>query len=122
MHLKTVHGTVPRFQDYLAKRASVKVGPYGEWLSLCHLRKLGWDIVARNWPTRRGEVDLIAFDDRCLVFIEVKTRKPSLLPPEFSVDEEKSSEIIPDRSGSVVVKVESPDQAESPSASAEIIW
>ena len=51
---------------------------------------MGWDVVARNWRGRGGEVDLIAWHDSWLVFVEVKT---SLLPspflPEERVDPEK---------------------------------
>lgn len=31
-------------------------------------------MVARNWRSRQGEIDLIAEGDGCLVFCEVKTR------------------------------------------------
>jgi len=33
--------------------------------------------VARNVRTRHGEIDLIAFDHRTLVFAEIKTRRAS---------------------------------------------
>jgi putative endonuclease len=39
------------------------------------MRRLGFTIVARNVRTRNGEIDLIAFDGRTLVFAEVKTRR-----------------------------------------------
>lgn len=38
-------------------------------------RRLGYDIEARNWSCRAGEIDLIASDQRQLVFCEVKTRR-----------------------------------------------
>ena len=66
------------------------LGRWGEWVALRHLLAMGWDVVARNWRGRRGEVDLIAWHDSWLVFVEVKT---SLLPspflPEERVDPEK---------------------------------
>jgi putative endonuclease len=37
--------------------------------------RLGFAIVERNVRTRYGEIDLIAFDGRVLVFAEVKTRR-----------------------------------------------
>ncbi len=49
------------------------VGRWGEWLALRHLRRLGWDVLARNWTARRGEVDLIACHGETVVFVEVKT-------------------------------------------------
>lgn len=66
------------------------LGRWGEWVALRHLLAMGWDVVARNWRGRGGEVDLIAWHESWLVFVEVKT---SLLPspflPEERVDPEK---------------------------------
>ncbi len=36
------------------------------------LENKGWLIVARNFRTRRSEVDIVAFKDQVLSFIEVK--------------------------------------------------
>ena len=38
------------------------------------LRGRGYDIVARNWRCRFGEIDIIARDGAVLVFVEVKAR------------------------------------------------
>lgn len=51
------------------------LGLLGEDLAAEHLRRLGFVIVDRNVRTRHGEIDLIAFDGRSLVFAEVKTRR-----------------------------------------------
>ncbi len=53
------------------------LGTLGEDLAVAHFRRLGFVIVARNVRTRYGEIDLIAFDKRVLVFAEVKTRRAS---------------------------------------------
>jgi putative endonuclease len=50
------------------------IGQRGEELAAAHLRVLGFATLARNVRTRHGEIDLIAFDGRALVFVEVKTR------------------------------------------------
>jgi len=39
-----------------------------------YLKQEGYMIVARNWRTRAGEVDIIARDGDVLVFVEVKAR------------------------------------------------
>ena len=39
-----------------------------------HLATHGYEILERNFRTRGGELDVIAADDRCIVFCEVKTR------------------------------------------------
>ena len=51
------------------------LGEHGERLALAHLARLGFALVARNHRTRWGEIDLIVFDGRTLVFAEVKTRR-----------------------------------------------
>jgi putative endonuclease len=53
------------------------LGKLGEDLSVAHFRRLGFVVVARNVRTRHGEIDLIAFDGRALVFAEIKTRRAS---------------------------------------------
>lgn len=51
------------------------LGRIGEQLAAEHLERLGFDIVDRNYRTRFGELDLVAFDGGTLVFCEVKTRR-----------------------------------------------
>jgi putative endonuclease len=52
---------------------SRKIGIEGETLVARYLASLGWAILARNWRTRRGEIDIIARESDVLVFVEVKT-------------------------------------------------
>lgn len=54
-----------------------QLGRHGEQLAAQHLQRLGFSIVARNYRTRHGELDIVAFDGRALVFAEVKTRRAS---------------------------------------------
>ena len=50
-------------------------GALGERFAAAHLSGLGWLIMARNYRTRWGELDLICMDPSGrLVFVEVKTR------------------------------------------------
>lgn len=39
------------------------------------LEQQGYQIIERNYRDRRGEIDIIARDGNCLVFVEVKYRK-----------------------------------------------
>jgi putative endonuclease len=50
------------------------LGQLGERLAAEHLTRRGFRIVERNYRTRWGELDIVAFDGRTLVFCEVKTR------------------------------------------------
>jgi putative endonuclease len=52
-----------------------RLGALGEGLAAEHMRRLGFELVARNVRTRYGEIDLIAFDGSVLAFVEVKTRR-----------------------------------------------
>jgi putative endonuclease len=61
------------------------LGRYGEKLALDHLGTRGFTVLARNYGTRRGEIDLIAFDGRTLIFVEVKTHQLGRSQPPASV-------------------------------------
>jgi putative endonuclease len=51
------------------------LGRRGEEVAAQHLRRRGFEIVERNYRTRWGELDVVAFDGDTLVFCEVKTRR-----------------------------------------------
>lgn len=50
-----------------------RLGLVGEQLAADHLARLGYRLLARNFRTRHGELDVIALDGPTLVFCEVKT-------------------------------------------------
>ena len=52
-----------------------ELGRLGEQLAAEHLARRGFEIVERNYRTRWGELDIVAFDGRTLAFCEVKTRR-----------------------------------------------
>ena len=54
-----------------------QLGRLGEQLAAEHLIRRGFQIVERNYRTRWGELDIVAFDGRVLAFCEVKTRRVS---------------------------------------------
>ena len=62
-----------------------KLGPWGEALAAEYLRRRGYHIVATNYRSRYGEIDLIAWDGDVLCFVEVKTRTnlDMALPREY---------------------------------------
>jgi putative endonuclease len=67
-------------------------GAHGEDLIWRLLRDRGWNMVARNWRSRSGrlEVDMIGFDGDTLVFVEVKTRwSDDFSAPERQFDDDK---------------------------------
>lgn len=53
----------------------LRLGQFGERLAAAHLESKGYDILARNFRCRDGEIDIVAQSDGCLVFVEVRTRR-----------------------------------------------
>jgi putative endonuclease len=51
-----------------------RIGAWGEEIARQYLETKGYRILARNWRTQEGEVDLVAQDGETIVFVEVKTR------------------------------------------------
>lgn len=67
-----------------------KIGAWGESVAAEYLEKRGSVIVARNYRTPYGEIDIVAKKDGIAIFVEVKTRtSKSLGPPEISVTPRK---------------------------------
>jgi putative endonuclease len=52
-----------------------ELGRVGEQLAADHLTHRGFRILDRNFRTRWGELDIVAFDGQTMAFCEVKTRR-----------------------------------------------
>lgn len=50
------------------------IGNYGEHFVAQWLEQHNYTILARNFRTKMGEVDIIARKNRAIIFVEVKTR------------------------------------------------
>jgi putative endonuclease len=53
----------------------IALGKAGEDLAADELERRGYEIVARRWRHRAGEIDIIARHGETLVFVEVKARE-----------------------------------------------
>lgn len=53
----------------------LELGKTGEDVTLAHYLDSGYQLIARNWRCRAGEMDLVLSRDGLLVFCEVKTRR-----------------------------------------------
>ena len=51
-----------------------RLGEAGEELAAGHLIRSGFRILERNYRTRWGELDIVAFDGTTIAFVEVKSR------------------------------------------------
>ena len=52
-----------------------ETGVFGEGLALRFLVGKGYEVLERNYRSRRGEIDLILRRDGVLIFVEVKARR-----------------------------------------------
>ena len=52
-----------------------RLGDAGEEVAAGHLLRRGYRILERNYRTRWGELDIVAFDGVTIAFVEVKTRR-----------------------------------------------
>lgn len=87
-----------------AYRAQSELGHRGEELAAAYLQQAGYRLVAANFSvpvgqSRKGavvsvEIDLIAYDEATLCFVEVKTRTSDwFAPPSLSVGLRKQRQI-----------------------------
>jgi putative endonuclease len=70
-------------------------GRKGERIACWFLLRQGFDVLARRYRGRSGELDIVAFERETLVFVEVKTRSSRVFgePWEF-VDWQKQQKLI----------------------------
>jgi putative endonuclease len=65
-------------------------GTRSERAAARYLRRQGMRILTRNYSCPHGELDLVAVEDRCIVFVEVRsTSEDDTERPAGSVDEAK---------------------------------
>lgn len=57
--------------------ARSQLGSAGERLALAYLARMGWEILQTNFRCRCGEIDIVAREGDCIVFVEVRTRRGS---------------------------------------------
>ena len=70
-------------------------GSAAEQMALEFLQARGLTLSARNFRTRRGEIDLIMLDNKVLVFVEVRFRRsPDFGTASASVTRRKQVKII----------------------------
>lgn len=71
-----------------------QLGKCGETTAIRYLRRRGYKIMEKGYKVGRGEIDIIAYEKRTLVFIEVKTRRSRRFgTPQESVTLTKQKQI-----------------------------
>jgi putative endonuclease len=51
---------------------SVRIGKSGEDIAVHYLAGKGYRVIERNYHSQQGEIDIIAYEGKFLVFVEVK--------------------------------------------------
>lgn len=65
-------------------------GTEGELLAKAYLEAKDYEILDQNWTFKKAEIDLIAYKDSKLIFVEVKSRSNrNFAEPEDFVSQEK---------------------------------
>lgn len=71
------------------------IGKWGESLAADFLSKKGYKILARNFRTEYGEIDLIVTREDVLIFVEVKTRTSNEFGyPEDAITKQKREHLL----------------------------
>jgi putative endonuclease len=67
-----------------------ELGLLGEQLAKTYLENAGYEVIDENWTHGKAEVDLIAYHNKTIIFVEVKTRTGNGFgEPEDFVDNRK---------------------------------
>jgi putative endonuclease len=75
-------------------RSNLARGRWGEDLAAAHYRRLGYEVLDRNWRSATGELDLVLRAGTTVVFSEVKTRRTDAFgPPGAAVGDDKQRRI-----------------------------
>lgn len=70
-------------------------GKLGEDITTAHLIQNSFEIIARNYHSRYGEIDIIAKDSEFIAFVEVKARNEKALErPAAAVNFSKRKKIV----------------------------
>lgn len=69
-------------------------GAWGEALAAQYLQKKRYKVVATNYRSRFGEIDLIVSNRRYLVFVEVKLRKSNQFANAYEYVDARKQERI----------------------------
>ena len=63
------------YNQFMSLKDNIQKGRIGEDIAKSYLLNLGYKIIDSNWHySKNAEIDIIAEDNKTLVFIEVKTR------------------------------------------------
>ena len=56
------------------KQQNFSKGRTGEMIAAQYLKRHGFEVIEQNWHTKFGEIDIVAKQNKTLVFVEVKLK------------------------------------------------
>ncbi len=72
-----------------------QVGSRGERAAARHLEAKGYRILERNFRVTQGEIDLVAFRDGVVAFVEVRAQtEPGMIDPVRTITRRKQRRVI----------------------------
>ncbi|MEJ2049581.1 MAG: YraN family protein [Calditrichota bacterium] len=75
-------------------KSTTDKGKWGETIAREYLEKKNYKIISTNWRAERGDIDIIAIDNSCLVFVEVKSGYTEKFgPPELRITHGKKRQL-----------------------------
>lgn len=76
----------------MSGRDAARRGSWGERLVAADLEGKGFEILARGYRSRFGEIDLVALNERYLCFVEVKLRRSGAFAPAWAFVDRRKQE------------------------------
>ncbi len=79
----------------MTSKSTRQIGDEGEDLAVSYLESKEYTILERNYFFEHAEVDIVAYDEKRIVFVEVKYRTDTAFgEPEDSISEQKQDNIF----------------------------
>ena len=89
----------------MKSKNNLLLGRLGEKEAEKYLSSNNYKIIARNFRTRNGEIDIVAQENNILVFVEVKSRGSAVFgPAELSLRERQRKNLVEAAGGYLLEK------------------
>jgi putative endonuclease len=78
----------------MARATTTETGKEGEDIAVRYLEEKQWTVIDRNYRFMKAEADIVAYDGKQIIVVEVKTRRGTGFgEPEEAVTEQKKKQL-----------------------------
>ena len=78
----------------MARYTTTETGNEGEEIAVRYLEEKKWTVIDRNYRFMKAEADIVAYDGKQIIVVEVKTRRGTGFgEPEEAVTEQKKKQL-----------------------------